>query len=45
MKLKDMSKDELRHLEAAIGQLLIDLPDMKLSELQNKIMDQLEGEK
>lgn len=42
MKLEDLPKIELKHLESTIGQLLIDIPDMKLSELQDKIMDILE---
>lgn len=41
MKLKDMSEDELRALERTIGHLLIDEPDIKLSELQDKILDML----
>lgn len=41
MKLRDMSESELRALERTIGQLLIDEPDMKLSELQDKILDLL----
>jgi len=43
MKLEEMSEGELRELERALGQLLIDEPDMKISELQEKILEMLEG--
>ena len=42
MKLDDLDYDELRELESLIGQLLIDYPYMKLSELQDKLLDLIE---
>lgn len=45
MKLEDMGNAQLRLLESAIGQLLIDYPDeMTLKEFHNKILEELEIE-
>lgn len=44
MKLQELSKYELKQLEATIGQLLIDEPDMKLSELQERILGIIQPE-
>jgi len=42
MKLNELDYDELRQLESTIGLLLIDIPDMKLSELQDMLLDLIE---
>lgn len=39
MKLEEMPKTELRELESIIDYLLTDYPDIKLTELQDKILE------